>query len=64
MQDNLDHLTVLTAAEGDSAGVPAPEAVEKAKEDVPQVGKANLLEIAQASKKPAQDDESDTFEGV
>ena len=54
MQDILDHLADLTAAE------PADAAAEK----LPQVGPANLLEIAQTSKKPAQDDELDTFAGV
>ena len=53
MQDILDHLTELTAAE------PADVAAEKPR----KVGKANLLEAAQTSKKPAQDAQPDTFEG-
>jgi len=72
MQDILDHLTELTAAE------PADVAAEKPRKvghnhlaaaveaelpvarpgEVLKVGKANLLEVAQTSKKP------DTFEGV
>ncbi len=32
--------------------------------EVLKVGKANLLEVAQTTKKPAQDDGPDTFEGA
>ncbi len=53
MQDILDHLTELTAAE---LPVARPGEVLK-------VVNANLLEVAQTSTKPAQDDEPDTFEG-
>ena len=88
MQDILDHLTELTAAEREGSTVPASEpaavAAEKPRKvehnhlaaaieaELPvarpgealKVGKANLLEVAQTSKKPVQDDEPDTFEGA
>ncbi len=88
MQDILDHLTELTAAEREGAAVPASESANTAAEkprkvghnhlaalveaelpvarpgEVLKVGKANLLEAAQTSKKPAQPDAPDTFEGV
>ena len=49
-----NHLAALVAAE-----LPVARPGEALK-----VGKANLLEAVQISKKPAQDDEPDTFEGV
>jgi len=54
MQDIVRHLTELTAAE-----LPVARPGQALK-----VGKANPLEAARTSKKPAQEDAPDTFEGV
>ena len=62
MQDILDHLTELTASEPAAAAVEAELPVARPGE-VLKVVNANLLEVAQTSKKPAQGNEPDTFEG-